>query len=284
MAVERDPLVSTEWLAERLSDPNIRPVDASWWFPHENRDGTAEFEAAHIPGAVFFDIDAIADHTMSLPHMLPTPEAFAQAVGALGLGDGSSIVIYEAGAPRSAARAWWSFRAMGHGDVRVLDGGLPKWRREGRPIETGAAHPTAATFTPRFDPGLVRASSDIRSVLADGSAQIADARPGPRFRGEAPEPREGLKSGHMPGARNLPANEFYAPDGTMLGIAELSAKVASVRIDPDMPLISSCGSGITACIIALAMARLGRWDTAVYDGSWAEWGALPDAPIVTDAR
>ena len=281
MALERDPLVSTDWLAERLGDPSLRPVDASWWFPHENRDAAAEFETAHIPGAVFFDIDAIADHATPLPHMLPTPEAFAQAMGDLGLSDNASIVIYEAGAPRSAARAWWSFRAMGHEDVRVLDGGLPKWRREARPIETGAVHPTAATFKPRFDSGLVRAAADIRTVLSGGGAQIADARPGARFRGEAPEPREDLKSGHMPGALSLPASDLYAPDGTMLGAAELSAKLAAAGIDPERPLISSCGSGITACMIALAMARLGRWGTAVYDGSWAEWGALPDAPIVT---
>jgi thiosulfate/3-mercaptopyruvate sulfurtransferase len=279
MALDRDPLVSTDWLAERLGDPALRLVDASWWFPHEDRDAAAEFKAAHIPGAVFFDIDTIADQATPLPHMLPTPEAFARAVGALGLGSGSTIVVYEAGAPRSAARAWWSFRAMGHEDVRVLDGGLPKWRREERPIKTGGAHPKAATFTPHFNPRLVGSVSDIRSTLADGGAQIADARPAPRFRGEAPEPRAGLKSGHMPGARSLPASDLYAPDGTMFSATDLAAKFAAAEIDLEKPVISSCGSGITACMIALALARLGRWDAAVYDGSWAEWGALPDAQV-----
>jgi thiosulfate/3-mercaptopyruvate sulfurtransferase len=213
--------------------------------------------------------------------MLPTPEVFAERVGRLGLGDDDIIVVYEAGAPRSAARAWWMFRAMGHKDVAVLDGGLPKWRREGRPVGTGAAHPAIANFTPKFSPSLVRSASDIAAVLTDGGARIADARPGPRFRGEAPEPREGLRSGHMPGARSLPASDLYAADGTMLSAADLAAKTCDAGIDLSAPLVSSCGSGITACMIALAMARLGHWDTAVYDGSWAEWGAMQGAPVAT---
>jgi len=277
------PLITTEALAERLGDPRVCPVDASWWFPHEARDASAEFETAHIPGAVFFDIEAIADHASDLPHMLPSPDVFAAAVGALGLGDDATIVIYETGAPRSAARAWWMLRAMGHEDVLVLDGGLPKWRSESRPLETGAATPAPAVFTPRFNPALMRDADDIRHVLQDGSAQIADARPGPRFRGEAAEPRAGLKSGHMPGALSLPASDFYAADGTLLPPEALRARLSAVGLDLNGPVISSCGSGITACTLALAAARLGHWDVAVYDGSWAEWGGLADAPVVAGA-
>ena len=274
-----DPIVSTEWLAERLGDPAIRPLDATWWFAHEHRDAAAEFEAAHIPGAAFFDIDAIADRASPLPHMLPSPEAFAAAVGALGVGDDTTVVVYETAPPRSAARAWWSFRAMGHGDVVVLDGGLAKWRAEGRRMETGAANVPTARFSARRDAGLVRSLDEVFSALGSGDIQIADARPAPRFKGEAPEPRPGLILGHMPGAKSLPASDLYAPDGTLLPPKELDKRIAAAGIDPDKPLIASCGSGITACMIALALSRTGHDRTAVYDGSWAEWGALKDAPV-----
>jgi len=278
-----DPLVSTDWLAERLGDPSIRPLDATWWFPHENRDAAAEFEDAHIPGAAFFDIDGVADRSNALPHMLPTPEAFAEAVGALGVGDETTVVVYEVAPPRSAARAWWSFRAMGHTNVVVLDGGLAKWRAEDRALEQGRAKNSPATFKAKRDPGLVRNLDEVFTALGSGDIQIADARPAPRFRGEAPEPRPGLALGHIPGSKNLPASELYQRDGTMLAPPELEGRIEAAGIDPDKPLIASCGSGITACMIALALARTGHDRTAVYDGSWAEWGALKDAPVETGA-
>jgi len=276
-----DPLVTTDWLAERLGDPNIRPLDATWWFPHEQRNAAAEFEVAHIPGAAFFDIDGIADDKTSLPHMLPSPEAFAQAVSSLGVGNETTVVVYEVAPPRSAARAWWSFRAMGHDNVVVLDGGLAKWRAEGRGVESGPAKPPPARFTAKRDPALVRSLDEVFSALGSGDIQIADARPAARFRGEAPEPRPGLRSGHMPGAKNLPPSELYHLDGTMLAPLDLEDKIQAAGIDPDKPLIASCGSGITACMIALALARTGHDRTAVYDGSWAEWGAAKNVPIET---
>ena len=278
--IPNDPLVTTEWVAANLADPTLRLVDASWWFPHESRDGAAEFETGHLPGAVFFDIDAIADLDSPLPHMLPPPDRFAEMVGRLGLGDEATIIVYETGAPRSAPRAWWSLRAMGHQAVRVLDGGLQAWRREGRAVALGAADPSPAVFTPHFNPSRVRTLDDMRRLVEDPSVQIADARPAPRFNGSAPEPREGLRSGHMPGAFSLPASDFYNADGTMKSPAVLRQVLSDAGVDPSRPIVASCGSGITACTIALALARLGQ-EAAVYDGSWAEWGSLTSTPVVT---
>ncbi len=283
MALTTDPLVSTAWLAERLDDPSIRALDATWWFPHEHRSAAEEFKASHIPGAAFFDIDSIADQSTDLPHMLPSPEAFADAVGALGVGDDTTVVVYEVAPPRSAARAWWSFRAMGHENVVVLDGGLAKWRAEGHAVESGPVKVAPAVFKAKRDPGLVRSLDEVFSALGSGDIQIADARPSPRFRGEAPEPRPGLKLGHMPGAKSLPSSDLYQPDGTMFSPDELDHRLRAAGIDLDKPLIASCGSGITACMIALAMARTGHERTAVYDGSWAEWGALPSTPVALGA-
>lgn len=276
-----DPVVSTETLAQRLGSPDLRVVDGSWFMPAEARSGAEEYLRAHIPGAVFFDIDAIADRTTDLPHMLPTPEAFAQAVGALGLSRDVDIVVYDSLGIRAAARVWWSLRAMGFTRVFVLDGGLKKWLAEARHVETGDVHPRAAQVAPAFEADLVRGADEVRGLLTSGEARLVDARGAARFRGEAPEPRPGLRSGHMPGAANVPFDQIVAPDGTLRPAEDLTAIFEAAGVDLDHPIVTTCGSGVTASVLALALARLGRDRTAVYDGSWSEWGALSDAPIVT---
>jgi len=276
-----DPLVSAAWLAERLGRPEVQIVDGSWWMPAENRSGHAEYLEAHIPGAIFFDIDAIADRTVDLPHMLPTPQAFAEAVGALGLRRDATIVCYDSFGVRAAARVWWTLRVMGFDKVFVLDGGLKAWRAEGRPTEAGQVNLPASTLEPVFRPALVRDVADVRSVIASKAAQIVDARGGPRFRGEVPEPRAGLRAGHMPGACNAPFDSLLQPDGRMRPPAELEQVFQAAQVDLARPIITTCGSGVTASVLALALARLGREDVSVYDGSWTEWGGLADTPVVT---
>jgi thiosulfate/3-mercaptopyruvate sulfurtransferase len=277
-----DPLVSTVWLAERLGRADVQIVDGSWWMPAENRSGHAEYLAAHIPGAIFFDIDAIADRTVDLPHMLPTPDAFAQAVGALGLSRDATIVCYDSFGVRAAARVWWTLRVMGFDKVFVLDGGLKAWRAEGRPTDAGQVTLPPTTLEPIFHAALVRDVADVRGVIASKAAQIVDARGGPRFRGEVPEPRAGLRAGHMPGACNVPFDSLLEADGRMRSAAEIGRIFQAAHVDLTAPIVTSCGSGVTASVLALALARLGREDVAVYDGSWTEWGgALPDTPVVT---
>lgn len=277
-----DPLVSTEWLHEHLGDERVKPVDASWYLPGVPRDPKAEFAEARVPGAVFFDIDEIADHGSPWPHMAPSPEQFVEQAGALGIASDDTVVVYDGAGLFSAARAWWMFRLYGHGKVFVLDGGFPKWRAEGRPVETAPpVSPAPAVFAAHLDAAIVRNTEQVRAALSSGSEQVLDVRSAQRFRGEAPEPRPGVRPGHMPGALNLPIGDFVRPDGTLLGADQLAHLLLTTGIDLDRPIVTSCGSGITASAAALGLARLGHWHTAVYDGSWSEWGGRTDTPVVT---
>lgn len=276
-----DPVVSTAWLADRIRAPDIRVVDGSWFMPAEGRSGHEEYLQAHIPGAVFFDIDAIADRSSDLPHMLPSPEAFAQAAGGLGLPREADVVVYDTHGIRSAARVWWTLRAMGYPKVHVLDGGLKKWLAERRPVESGEIFPRAVELQPIFDADLVRNANEVGALLTSGAARIVDARAASRFTGETPEPRAGLRSGHMPGAANVPWEGVVAEDGTLKPAPDLKAVFKSAGVNLAKPVVTSCGSGVTASVLALALARIGLDRVAVYDGSWTEWGGLSDAPVVT---
>jgi thiosulfate/3-mercaptopyruvate sulfurtransferase len=276
-----DPLVTTAWLAERLGAQDVQVVDATWYMPDEGGSGAGDYAAGHIPGAVFFDIDEIADHTSGLPHMLPSPAAFAEAAGALGLRREATVVVYDARGLFSAPRVWWTLRTMGFSQVFVLDGGLRKWRSEGRPLETAPAAPAPSRLAASFRPALVRDLEAVKRHLEDASAQLVDARGAARFRGEAPEPRPGVRGGHMPGASNVHYAALLNEDGTMKAAAELRAAFQTAGIELAAPIVTTCGSGVTAALLALALARLGREDVAVYDGSWTEWGGRTDTPVVT---
>jgi thiosulfate/3-mercaptopyruvate sulfurtransferase len=274
-------LVTTEWLAAHLDAPDIVVVDGSYYLATMKRNAREEYLAAHIPGAVFFDIDGISDHTSDLPHMLPRPEAFASAMRGLGIGDGQTIVVYDGVGLYGAARVWWTFRVFGAKDVLILDGGFPKWKAEGRPIDFGEVKRLPRHFTARMDHAAVAGLADVQKALASGSAQVVDARAAERFRGQAPEPRPHLRSGRMPGSLNVPYQGLIE-DGRLAPPERLAAAFAAGGVDTGKPIITSCGSGVTAAILTFALDALGKEQGSVYDGSWSEWGARHDLPIERD--
>lgn len=277
-----DAVVSTEWLEKHLEAPDVVILDASWHLPTANRNPKQEYLAEHIPGALFFDIDEIADTASSLPHMLPSPEKFSSRVRKMGIGDGKRVVVYDSVGLYSAARVWWMFRVFGHSDVAVLDGGLPKWKAEGRPLEDGPPRPVQERhFTARVQSMLLADRGEVEAAIAGGEPQVADARSASRFTGAEKEPRAGVRSGHMPGARNVHYATLLKPDGTLKDAAGIRAAFADKGIDLSRPVITSCGSGVTAAILTLGLTLLGHNDHALYDGSWADWGQEGPTPVVT---
>ena len=271
-------LVSTDWLAEHLRDRNLVAVDGSYFLPTQQRDAHAEYRDGHIPGAVFFDIEAISDHSTDLPHMLPGTTQFSKAAGALGIGDGDTVVVYDSVGLFSAPRVWWTFRVFGAKNVYILDGGLPRWKSEGRPLEKGDAARTPKTFTAEMNVGAVAMLADVRMALIGESAQLVDARSPERFSGQAPEPRPGLHSGHMPGSFNVPYSRLVE-NGRLVPRARIEAAFTEAGVDLDKPIITSCGSGVSAAILTLALESIGREPKGLYDGSWAEWGSRPDLAV-----
>lgn len=276
-------LVSTDWLASQLGEDDIAVVDGSWYLPAHNRQGFEEYLAGHIPGAVFFDVDEISDHSSQLPHMLPPAQTFELHMARLGIASGMKVVVYDGIGLFSAPRVWWTLRVFGLKDVFILDGGLPQWKKEGRPLEKDMVSPTPTKFAASFDAALVADYDRIARTLQDHSAQVVDSRSAGRFRGETPEPRAGVRSGHMPGSFNLPSSEVVE-NGALASPDKIQAAFAKAGIDPNRPVITSCGSGVSASTLWLALDSIGKTPTALYDGSWSDWGAREDSPIATGAE
>ncbi|MEM7743911.1 MAG: 3-mercaptopyruvate sulfurtransferase [Pseudomonadota bacterium] len=274
-------LVSTDWLADRLNAPDIRIIDASLYLPTDGRNGREIYGQTHIPGARFFDIDEISDDTSPLPHMLPPVEKFVSRVRKMGIGDGHTVVVYDQQGIYSAARAWWTFRLFGHQDVAVLDGGLPKWMAEGRPVEDEPVDPRERHFTGRRNGAMVRDVTQMARAVKLGDEQIVDARAAERFRGEVEEPRKGLRAGHIPGSMSVPFKSLLTDDQTMRAPDEIRTIFQEAGVDLSQPIVTTCGSGVTAAVLTLALARIGHTRNAVYDGSWVEWGAYEDLAVET---
>lgn len=274
-------LVSTAWLADHLKDPDLRVLDASWYLPAMNRDAKAEYDAGHIPGARFFDIDEISDGRSALPHMVPPVEKFMSRMRAMGVGDGHQVVIYDGMGLFSAPRVWWLFRLMGKKDVAVLDGGMPKWVAEGRDVEDMPPVIRDRHMTVSRQNQMVKDVTQVAMASKLGDWEIVDARPADRFRGEVPEPREGMRAGHIPGSKNVPFTELLNSDKTLKDEAGIKAAFDSAGVNMSKPIITSCGSGVTAAILTLALERIGKTDHALYDGSWSEWGQFPTLNVET---
>ena len=282
MTTTDDPLVTTDWLAAHLNDANVKVVDATFKLPGVLPLPKDDYLAAHIPGAVFFDVDAVSDHSNPLPHMFPSAKQFGRDVGALGVGNDDTVVLYDAGGWVAGPRAWWMFLSYGHDKVRLLDGGLKKWRAEGRPVEAGEVTPKPATFAAAYDARRVRSIGEMIANVERKTEQVIDARAGDRFEGRAPEPRPGLRAGHIPNSRNVPYNQLFdAATGVMKPLEELRRVFTGAGVDIDRPIVTSCGSGVSAAVLTLALYRLGVRGSALYDGSWSEWGQAGGPPVAT---